>query len=681
MLVVLTSSILILLKQFLPLKVNGVESSSAISYGNVEAFHQDFGGNIVMSIDKTQATISGNAWKAFQLVTPILVNPRTSLTFSFTLTEQVEGHAICVDNDLDHDPFVGKDLRCILLAGTQFTQWRHVYRKNLALDRTAFQNADLSNGSSLGAAQRGNDGNLNTFTNTGLPDDDSNGNVVDTDFWVQIEYGWVVEEVIIHNRMDSYVERFNDYTVYIRKLDGTILDQKRLKEIAESGIVRVSGFRDYESDMTPNEEIQVGIKLHNTDTSKYPHMIGEFVVYGRPIIGRATSFTINLSDLFPDPGSDSIQYVALIQDNDGSPSQGQSTFSAIQIQDVAQPPSRGTVMDQENDSNPEVPHEHVDFGNLVAPDLDSDGTTNSWSDINAHFPSRNDGWKVVSDVTKDPKDNCYYSKFFSYGYNSNNRKETVYHNYLKSAFGSVTEAFGFPFSVYGAEDHKDSLFCTAGNIQEVDRNGFKESYDAIYGITPDDTNRKTQYQEEIQGKATASMSSIAEYAERKYGPEKAVNQDTSTNLPHFPNDFHWQDGEPYPTSTHHCVTFGQHWVGANWPLQNNKLCWSNTYPASIGQLWFYDSVLVYHARADWMPPVSTINQWKKLRRDGRCDDGYPTQNYGEIRICTDRSSPYFFEYYTYNPTGLTNNIFHCFPVLMQPWVMATIIFATLVVVN
>lgn len=592
-----------------------------------------------MSSDKTQATISGNAWKAFELATPILVSPKTSLTFSFTLTEHVEGHAICVDNDLDHDPFVGKDLRCILLAGTQFTQWRHVYRKNLALDGTAFQNADLSSGS-LGAAQNGNDGNLNTFTNTGLPGNDSNGNIVDTDFWVQIEYGWVVEEVIIHNRMDSYVKRFNDYTVYIRKVDGTTLAEKRFKKISESGIVRVSGFKDYESEMTPNEDIQVGIKLHNTETSKYPHMIGEILVYGRPLIGRAMSFTINLSDLFPDPDSDSIRYVALIQDNDGSPSQGQSTFSAIQIQDGAQPPSRGTALGQENDFDPEVPHEHVDFGNLVAPDLDSDSTTNSWSDINAHFPSRNDGWKVVSDVTKDPKDDCYYSKFFSYGYNSNNRKETIYHNYLKSAFGSVTENFGFTFSAYGEDRNKEAEefpICKAGNIQEVDRSGFKESYNATYGITPDNANKKLQYQEPIQGKATASMSSIAKFGERAYGPEKAIEAEDTPSFPHFPKDFRWSVGGSI--SGYKCIKFGESWVHHG-HLADNNLCWLNGFDDP--QIFFYQDNYVNHADADWKPSKAVLNEHRKVRKNGRCSS-LGSLSGTQVEVCVPKDSPYFLK--------------------------------------
>jgi hypothetical protein len=60
-----------------------------------------------------------------------------------------------------------------------------------------------------------------------------------------------------------------------------------------------------------------------------------------------------------------------------------------------------------------------------------------------------------------------------------------------------------------------------------------------------------------------------------------------------------------------------------------------------------------------MPSDSKINQWKKLRNDGRCTGYYPSHGGGEVMICTDRNSPYFLEYYPYNPVGLENHIFTC----------------------
>lgn len=545
------------------------------------------------------------------------------------LQEQTEGHAICVDNDLNHDPFMGKDVRCILLAGSQFSAWRHVYRKNLALNGKAYQNFNSTN-LSLGAASRGNDGNLNTFTNTGFPDDG-----VDTDFWIQIKDGWVAEEVIIHNRMDSYVDRFDDYTVYIRKGDGTILDQKRLNTIPESGIIRVSGFRDYQSEMTTNEKIEVGIKLHNKSGNKFPHMIAEMFVYGRPLIGRNTSFSINLASLFPDSQStvpaaislNTIRYVALIQDSDRIPAQGQSQFSTIRIRDGSLPTSsQDTALKMEEDPNPEVPHQHVDFGNLLPPELDD---RKNWSDINKLYPSRSDGWEVVSDVMKDPKDDCYFSKFFSYGYIKNNREETIYHNYLKSKFGSISETSG-SLDLLGSTN-TETLFCIAGEIQEVDRSGFKQSYDEIY-------KKGTQYEDPIQNKAEASMSSIAEFGDRIYGPEKAIAEDGTSNFPHFPDDFRWSKGGDGP-SYYKCIKFGESWVNHNY-LADNKLCWKREF--ANPQIWFYQSNWVDHSPADWLPSKAVLNQYRKIRKNGRCD-GVGSLGGNDVTVCVPRDSPYFLK--------------------------------------
>jgi len=45
---------------------------------------------------------------------------------------EAQGHAICFENDLNEDTFGGTHIRCLMLAGKQFSKWENVKKLNLA---------------------------------------------------------------------------------------------------------------------------------------------------------------------------------------------------------------------------------------------------------------------------------------------------------------------------------------------------------------------------------------------------------------------------------------------------------------------------------------------------------------------------------------------------------------------
>lgn len=325
--------------QFLPLQItkNGEteETSSAISYGNNDVFIQDFGGKIQVSDDLKSVTLLGNTWKAFELKTPYPVTVNTALKFDFTVFDETEGHAICVEDDLAEDPFVGKNVRCLMVAGTQYTEWKHVMKENIAYERTAVQNPDPAN-NSLGQASRAVDGNMNTFSNTGLPEE-TNGQLTPqmTEFYVELDPGFVVTEVKISNRMDSFTDRLKKYTLFVKKSDTTEMvvftQDFEEKEPPEDGIIHFKNFIIDQDKLSANDRLRVGISINNQGSEEgFPHMIGEFIVRGKPLLGETKTFDFHVANLFPESNSQ-IQYIAFIQDNDDSPFFGQSTFSNIEL--------------------------------------------------------------------------------------------------------------------------------------------------------------------------------------------------------------------------------------------------------------------------------------------------------------------------------------------------------------
>ncbi len=89
-------------------KINNSQSSATFkgSYGNHKVgadndgtYDQDYAGGAVVHRDPYGDTITlfGNAWKAYTLAEQYEVTKSSFLEFSFTATEEAEGHAICLD--------------------------------------------------------------------------------------------------------------------------------------------------------------------------------------------------------------------------------------------------------------------------------------------------------------------------------------------------------------------------------------------------------------------------------------------------------------------------------------------------------------------------------------------------------------------------------------------------------
>ena len=107
-----------------------VRASFVGSYGNGDydgTYDQDFDGGVVVGPSRT-ITMFGNAWKAYELETPFNVTVNSKLQFDFWMISEAEGHAICVDNDINEDTFGGERIRCFMLGGTQFDDWDHVIK-------------------------------------------------------------------------------------------------------------------------------------------------------------------------------------------------------------------------------------------------------------------------------------------------------------------------------------------------------------------------------------------------------------------------------------------------------------------------------------------------------------------------------------------------------------------------
>lgn len=501
--------------------IDGHESeTSGLSYDGFSAFDQDVGGEI--NVEGSTATLHGNAWKVFELGDLHEVTENTRLRFDFRLVTEAEGHAICVlrEGGLSEDPFFGQNVHCVLVAGTQFNAWSHVKKINLARLGLGVSQSYNENVGAANKAINAVDGNRNTYTNTKsqshFPED---GTVFTTDFHVVIQAGYLVTEVKIYNRLDSFKSRFDNFKVYVRiGTDGDFLCEKDLDQtnVDESGLIQVT---DIDVCIEENGRLSsipiadaasnlltVGISLLGQTTVMrdgeevtvaYPHMIGEFEVYGKPIVHTGegtTSFDIHVADLLPESDSH-IQYIAFIQDNDFDIYSGESSFSNIAFEEDSSSGGGSNTLTIQHETV-EVPdqNQHSDFGSYHADDERIPASGDSWDTQNT--PERTDTWEL-QDETEDPKDFCYYNQIKTYGYNAHNPSHTNMNNFWKS-LGTTNISPDRATYFNPTEFHEDDNYpplCTGRLIPRVNEGprfeftSRKCNVDTIYSRSANDNSR------------------------------------------------------------------------------------------------------------------------------------------------------------------------------------------------
>jgi len=116
----------------LEIKVNGEKKTlpNQFSYGGNEDELSHMVG--VSEIDKSSGQLLGNTWKALEFPEPITVTESTIIVFEFDLQDEVDIHAICLDEDLENDFGDESIQRCLYLAGRQ-----HINEKYRVLERTS----------------------------------------------------------------------------------------------------------------------------------------------------------------------------------------------------------------------------------------------------------------------------------------------------------------------------------------------------------------------------------------------------------------------------------------------------------------------------------------------------------------------------------------------------------------
>jgi hypothetical protein len=98
---------------------NSITAKYIGSYGNGDkdgTYDQDYTGGVVVGPSRT-ITMFGNAWKVYELEKYYTVTEVSKLEFDFYMFYEAEGHAICVDDDINEDTFGGERIRCFMVAG------------------------------------------------------------------------------------------------------------------------------------------------------------------------------------------------------------------------------------------------------------------------------------------------------------------------------------------------------------------------------------------------------------------------------------------------------------------------------------------------------------------------------------------------------------------------------------
>ena len=258
------------------------------------------------------------------------VTKTTNLRFTVQIKKEAEGHAICIDEDKNVDPFGGLKMRCVVISGTQFAQWKTAKKHNLAFNKEV-----TMKGGSSGSLLYAVDGNINTQSNTltsqGTP-------------WlkVNLQQTYIITDITIHAGKDKQGQLDTRWTGLIVK----ILDASGNQMWQQAGLVTSLTMAEHlkitnivDSSGNPIEGSQVRVELTSATAAIF--RVAEIEVFGKPLIGQDIVLDVPVGDLFLSSASPTtdINYIAVVQDNDSVPLYGESTLSNIELYERAPPVS------------------------------------------------------------------------------------------------------------------------------------------------------------------------------------------------------------------------------------------------------------------------------------------------------------------------------------------------------
>jgi hypothetical protein len=339
------------------------------SYGNSltsesdGSYDQDYlGGHNVDQLDNDYIELIGNAWKAFALDKPYTVTKNTRMNFDFTFFKEAQGHAICLDNDLNEDTFGGTRIRCLMLAGKQFSKWDHVKKINLAelKDGIATQSSTLTGGD----ARRAIDGILRqTWNSVSALNSISCTTAEDVQPWWQFEFKdkdggsneFDLSEIIIYAGKDYPNSESNliDFRVTICGLSSnspsssptqmpstlpsdTPSSSPSVSPTSSPDSCTGTGYSQVGEDIrygdvvvqdgiisVPVNRLGAIVRITLEGKNKRALGLGEVQIIGT--LAENTPETVDLSvfDLMPTQ-DDTIRYIAFVQDDDEFPRKGKT---------------------------------------------------------------------------------------------------------------------------------------------------------------------------------------------------------------------------------------------------------------------------------------------------------------------------------------------------------------------
>lgn len=358
------------------LEFTGSYGNSEIGAKNDATHDQDFYGGVVVHSDPDNEndtlTMFGNAWKAYKLSEPFEVTKSSFLEFKYTLTEEAEGHGICLDEgvytivifdakvklnfsislffyiphltfnihkDLNEDTFGGAYTRCIMLAGTQVDRWGGIKKYNLASIEGTVAQQKSNRYFLIGDADKAIDGLavphwdnnergvFNSISRT-LTEDDPWWEVILTD-------NYEIHDIIIHNTQDAlYIDELSDFTISLHGDDGlkgsddTSTIWKKTYEVKEA-------FSKFHIPVRSDAGVKIGKRIRITLNKKEASLqLSEVEIMGKKACQDndicSQNVRVPIGDLFAGSNT-TVKYISFIQDNDKEYAIGESEFSEIQL--------------------------------------------------------------------------------------------------------------------------------------------------------------------------------------------------------------------------------------------------------------------------------------------------------------------------------------------------------------